>query len=524
MKIDRRYSYVLFQCLLCAALLVGLLAGCKNPKTGTLVVPPDAQAGDIVNLMPCIYERGGVEYMADCGTLVVPENRSVSDSRLIAIPVTRIHSTGSQGLEPIFFLPGGPGLSNNGTSRVNWFIDNHDVVIVGYRGVDGSVHLDCPEVSSHIKNLPGDMLGAESIQSMTSAYAECAARLQNAGIDLAGYSMVEVVDDLEAARIGFGYVKLNMYSISYGTRLAMLYAWRYPEQVNRSAMFAINPPGHMFYYDPEVIDQQLADYAALCASDPQCSTRTDDLAETMRRVSQNMPKRWLGLPIDHGMIRAASFESLAETQSAAKVFDVWLAADNGDYSGMVLLSLIGPMMFADATVWGDNIAKASGADFVATQALRAEMNLSDSILGSPRSELAQAAAGWPINTIPEAYQVVQSSDVETLLVSGSIDLWTPLRFAEEEFLPSLTHGYHVVVSDNGHGEMLSRQPEACARLLTHFFATGKVDDSLFVYQPWVYEVGLGFPALAKIVVAAILVVITTLIFVLRSLINKKIRS
>ncbi len=497
-------------------LIAAYLSGCQQAEEAPMEIPQNAKAGDIVNLEACVHKQGKVEYEADCGTLVVPENRNNPNSRLITVPVTRIPSTGNNPAEPIFFLPGGPGLSNTGTtSRVNWFIEKHDIVIIGYRGVDGSVRLDCPEVSQHIKNLPGDMLGEASMEKMTVAYARCAERLQNGGVDLAGYTVVEVVDDLEAARLALGYEKINLYSISYGTRLAMIYAWRYPESIYRSAMFAVNPPGHMFYYDPAVIDQQLEYYADLCAQDPKCSAQTENLAETMRTVSQNMPERWLGFPIDHGMIRAASFESLSDTQSASKVFDVWLAAAKGDYSGMALLSLAGPMMFANAAVWGDNIAKAGSADYDVTQVLRSEMNLDDSILGSPRSELAAAAAGWPVNTIPEEYQQVQPSDVETLLVSGSIDLWTPLQFAEEELLPKLSRGRHVVVSESGHGEMFGRQPKASERLLTSFFDTGVADDSLFTYQPWEYNVGLGFPAMAKIILAAILSLIAILVTAVR---------
>ena len=156
-----------------------------------------------------------------------------------------------------------------------------------------------------------------------------------------------------------------------------------------------------------------------------------------------------------------------------------------------------------------------------TRELRADMNLATSILGSPRSEMAAAAAGWPINTIPEEYQQVQPSDVETLVLSGSIDLWTPLQFAEDELLPSLSKGQHVVVAENGHAEMLWRQPEASERLLTSFFDTGEADDSLYTYQPWEYDVGLGFPALAKIVAVIIVLLIVVLIFVVRSFLKKQ---
>ena len=523
MKTNRKLSNYSWTLIVIILLIAVIMSGCKSAEETPMTVPTDAKAGDIVNLNPCTYKSGDAEYSADCGTLVVPENRNDPNSRLIGLPVTRIRATGSNPTEPIFYLGGGPGESNAGTSRVSWFIEKHDVVIVGYRGVDGSVKLDCPEVSEHIKNLPGDMLGEASIEKMAEAYARCAERFQNEGVDLDGYTVVEVVDDLEAAQIALGYEKINLYSISYGTRLAMIYAWRYPGSVHRSAMVAVNPPSRMFYYDPAVIDQQLEYYADLCAKDPECSSKTENLAKTIRTVSQNMPKRWLGFPIDHGMIRAASFESLSDTQSAPKVFDLWLAAAKGDYSGMVLLSLAGPMMFANAAVWGENMAKAASADYDLTQDLRSEMNLADSILGSPRSELAAAAAGWPVNTISEEYQRVQPSDVETLLVSGNIDLWTPLQFAEEELLPYLSKGQHVVISESGHGEMLGRQPEASKQLLNSFFDTGVADDSLFTYQSWKYNVGLGFPAMAKIIVAAILLVIAILVAVVRVIIKRKSR-
>ena len=496
-----------------------LLASCGTQNKADFIIPDDAQPGDL-QLEECTYEIGKEDYLADCGQLIVLENRDNPDSRLIAIPVTRVKSTGINPAEPIFFLPGGPGESNNGTSRLKWFIDKHDFIIVGYRGVDGSVRLECPEIGEHIKNLPGDMLGAASLEQMTAAYASCAERFQNAGVDLDGYTPVEVIDDVEAARLALGYDKINLFSISYGTRLAMIFAWRYPESIHRSAMVAVNPPGHMFYYDPAVIDQQLDYFSELCRQDPKCSAQTDDLAETIRTVSSNMPERWLGIPLDRGMMRAASFESISDTQSASKVFGVWLAAAKGDYSGMALLSLAGPMMFANATVWGDNMAKAASADYDATQDLRAAINLDDSPFGSPRSEIAAAAAGWPVNSIPEEYQQMQPSDVETLMVSGNIDFWTPAHLAEEEVLPFLSKGQHVIVSESGHGEMLWREPEASERLLAGFFETGEADDSLFTYQPWEYNPGLGFPAIAKIILAALILIPLLLVGILRRILRR----
>jgi pimeloyl-ACP methyl ester carboxylesterase len=212
------------------------------------------------------------------------------------------------------------------------------------------------------------------------------------------------------------------------------------------------------------------------------------------------------------MIRSASFESLADTSQAPMVFDVWLAAEEGDYSGMALLTLAGPMMFAEATIWGDNTAKnTSTGDYALGTDYQTSFNPPDSIIGSPRSELAASMEGWPATIISQEYRQVQPLDVETLLVSGSIDFWTPAQLAEQDLLPFLSKGQHVVVAEAGHGEMLWQQPEASRHLLNTFYDTGVGDDALFTYHPWEFKVGFGFPLMAKLVLAAIVLLIAIVV-------------
>ena len=76
---------------LIALALAGLAFLRFSSGSGEVSVPQGAHAGQLV-LHPCTYatEQGG--YAADCGTLVVPENRHDSRSRLIALPVKRIRA------------------------------------------------------------------------------------------------------------------------------------------------------------------------------------------------------------------------------------------------------------------------------------------------------------------------------------------------------------------------------------------------------------------------------------------------
>jgi pimeloyl-ACP methyl ester carboxylesterase len=132
------------------------------------------------------------------------------------------------------------------------FADDRDIVLVGYRGLDGSVRLDCPEVAAAVKHAT-DLLGEQHFRAYGDAYRACARRLAGGGVDLTSYGLPQQVDDLEAARSALGYEKIDLLSQSAGTRTALIYAWRYPESIRRSVMIGVNPPGH-FLYDAQTID------------------------------------------------------------------------------------------------------------------------------------------------------------------------------------------------------------------------------------------------------------------------------
>jgi pimeloyl-ACP methyl ester carboxylesterase len=141
-------------------------------------------------------------------------------------------------------------------------IAGHDVVVVGYRGVDGSVKLDAPEVQRAMRGVDEDLLGPASRANFRRAIRQSAARLADEGVDLGGYTIPEVVEDLEEARMALGYERANLLSESYGTRVAQVYAAAHPDRVARSAMIGVNPPGR-FVWEPAIIDQQLHHYAEL---------------------------------------------------------------------------------------------------------------------------------------------------------------------------------------------------------------------------------------------------------------------
>jgi pimeloyl-ACP methyl ester carboxylesterase len=324
-------------------------------RDDSVSVPAGAHAGQL-KLHPCHYATEDGSYRADCGTLVVPENRHNAHSRLIALPVTRIRARSVKPGVPIFRLQGGPGVTNMSFEAASRFANEHDVVLVGYRGVDGSSKLDCPEVAS-AREHTREFLSKESFRADEAAFKACARRLREAGVDLAGYTLPQRVDDLEAARRALGYDRVDLVSESLGTRVAMIYAWRYPQRIHRSVMIAVNPPAK-FLWDARTTGEQVRRYAALCANDASCRTRTPDLAASIHSAYDDMPSRWWFLPIKRGNVKVAAYFGLmnATTDGAGPLNGPWtidtlLAADKGDGSGAWLLSTMAQLLFPRGQVW-----------------------------------------------------------------------------------------------------------------------------------------------------------------------------
>ncbi len=467
-------------------------------------VPSGAHAGQL-RLHASHYATEDGSYDADSGTLVVPENRHKAGSRLIALPITRIHARSAHPGAPVFRLQGGPGISNMTFAAASRLAQQHDVVLVGYRGVDGSSRLDCPEVTS-ARAHARELLTEQSFRADEAAFKACSQRLQDEGVDLAGYSLVERVDDLEAARRALGYRKVDLVSESLGTRLAMIYAWRYPHAIHRSVMIGANPPGH-FLWSAKTTGEQIRRYSALCEHDASCRSRTSDLAASVHSAFEDMPSRWWFLPIKKGNVEAAAYFGLvnATTDGAGPLNGPWtidtlLAADKGDGSGAWLLSMLGQLVFPRAQVWGD-VAAAGRSDAAYARRFFASHSNRGSVIGSPLNDFIWAGGrlldAWPANPDENLYTRVRDSDVETLVVGGKLDFATPPQNATRELLPHLRNGREVVLENLGHSDdFWAYEPDASTRLLNTYLAGGRVDTSGYTaakvdFTPTVGQVGIG---------------------------------
>jgi pimeloyl-ACP methyl ester carboxylesterase len=508
--VRRAFTWARIVALLVTIVLLTALTYMGVSSSSPETVPQGAHAGQLT-MHPCTYptENGG--YRANCGTLVVPENRADPRSRLIALPVTQVLARSSHPLAPVFRLNGGPGVTNMTFPDASRLAAQHDVIMVGYRGVDGSSVLNCPEVTAALEK-SADFLDKASLSAYSQAFASCGQRLERNGVDLAGYTLAEQADDIDAARVALGYKRIDLLSESEGTRLAMIYAWRYPNSVDRSAMISVNAPGNFLYNGAE-IDQGIERYSALCAQEPACHARTDNLAASMQHTAANMPSRWHFLPIKPGNALVGTFLGLNdETSEGASgplsgpmTLNSWISAAHGDPGGLWLLSEMAGLILPTSFAWGE-FASIGLADAQPAKRYFSSGAGGGSIIGNPFTEFLWGAGGladWPANPGENQYTSVQNSNVPTLLIGGTLDFQTPAQNATKELLPHLPNGHQVILSGLGHAEdFWAYEPSASTQLLTTFYNTGRVDTSGYTPNKVSFTTSVTQAAIAKDILAA----------------------
>ncbi|WP_024768635.1 alpha/beta fold hydrolase [Aquimarina macrocephali] len=471
--------YNIIQTIIIALLSSILLSSCAS-KIPVFVKSKTLKEGDITIKRGTFKNKNTKKYpkkiKADYFSLAVKENRNNPNSRIITIPVIKLHSTSNKPKEPIFLLAGGPGASNIWKNPRLWLLDNHDIIMVGYRGVDGSVQLDSETFEKalihHTK-----VFSPEHLKKLGRVLKNQLKQYKKNGVDINGYTMIEVIDDIELAKNKLGYDKINLFGASYGTRLAYIYGLRYPNSIYRSAIGGINPPGH-FAWDPQEIDNVLVKYGELWKKNPSNLKRSPNIIRTIQNVFSELPVKWKKINIDPGKVRVAMFSMLYTTAGTAQVFDAFIAAERGDFSGLAFLVMMYDLLpNVKKLYWGEFLAKSITADYQSERNYTTAMDSKSNLLGAPLSKLFEIInhSEWDIQMIPKQYRTFKTSDVTTLLINGNLDVSSPIENAKE-LINYLPNGHLVVITDSGHHDFYEKQEEIVNTMIKKFYLTGQVHD------------------------------------------------
>ncbi len=185
--------------------------------------------------------------VAECGDLIVPEDRRRPEGRLIRLHYAVFPSEAeTPAPDPVVYLHGGPG--GGALEQVAWeldaypFLADRDLIVFDQRGSGFSTpSLDCPEITEAETELLDEDRDV-GWTTWANALEGCRDRLRDEGIDLDAYDTDASAADVEDLRRALGIERWNLYGISYGTRLALTVMRDHPEAVRSVILDSVALP------------------------------------------------------------------------------------------------------------------------------------------------------------------------------------------------------------------------------------------------------------------------------------------
>ncbi|MEV8098940.1 alpha/beta fold hydrolase [Kitasatospora sp. NPDC085879] len=234
---------------------------------------------------------------ARCGTLTVPENRARHTGRKITLAVAIVPATHRRAPDPIVWLAGGPG--DDANSEIQLALSgglnrDRDVIFMSQRGTySADPALTCPNVDEFNARALGLVYGAPSTGRLhVTATRACRDRLVDLGADLSAYNSTESAADYADLRVALGIRRWNVFGISYGTDLALLYMRLHPEGIRSVGIDGVLPPslasGAVTWKAAREGFDGIFD---ACAQQPACNDRYPHLKATFERLVRALEAR-----------------------------------------------------------------------------------------------------------------------------------------------------------------------------------------------------------------------------------------
>ena len=255
----------------------GLLAPLLLAAGLALAIPASAAA-------KLDFKRCGDDGPA-CARLSVPLDRSGAVPGNVSLLVQRVRARRAGGATrpPLFVLAGGPGQSATYAFGGEFIGDGYpahrdrDAIIFDQRGTGKSGLLRCRRLERSNLLRAGPAAGA------------CARSL---GERRAFYTSRDSADDIEAIREQLGAERIALYGTSYGTKLALGYAKRYPARVERlvlDSVVELEGPDPFYRDSMEAVPRALR---SLCGRRcPWTSDPVADVSALVERIASRGPLR-----------------------------------------------------------------------------------------------------------------------------------------------------------------------------------------------------------------------------------------
>ena len=289
-------------------------------------------------------------------------------------------------------------------------------------------------------------------------------------------------------RIALGYDALNVYGISYGTRVAQHFARRFPDSTRTIIIDGVVPPQLSLGPDIATESQNAIDNVfARCAESAACNERFPDvrddflvlrgaLAEAPVTVVYQHPVSGQREIIDFSALHLAAAVRLLlyNPRTVALLPLVISDAADGNFAPLAAQFNMIVDSLSDSLNIGMHNAVMCTEDvpFIAWDLLDDEA-INASYMGPLQLDAMKTMCSiWPPGLLDDDLRLPLATDKPVLLLSGGADPITPARFAELAAV-DMSNSWHIVGENQGHGlAVVGCMP----RIIGEFVAEATLED------------------------------------------------
>ncbi|MBV9172595.1 MAG: alpha/beta fold hydrolase [Chloroflexi bacterium] len=424
--------------------LVAVLLGATMPQAAP---PGAARADSPLEVVPCPQlAPPGVDI--SCELLTVAENRTTAESKSIKLAVDIVHARDPNSAEdPVLLLAGGPG---EGLTRIlpslvaqggplDPLLADRTWIVLDQRGTGNSQPaLDCPELTE--LSIPEQMTPVSDDDPMpgrVAAMRACRDRLLASGVDLTAYNTVESSADVADLRSALGLKSYDVYSESYGTRLALAVIRDHPDGVRSLVLDASYPLQAGLNADVAAnYSRALKLVFDKCAADPACAAAYPDLQSTFDdliaranadpsiiNITNYRSGDPVGVAVD-GKLLTSLFFNILYTPNGIRALPAIISLFAQGHFEILTLALSLSTAADLPLSWGmhfavqcaEDVAPATDAD--PTQQAVLPQVAQDFVV--PDEDRA-ICADWPVRTDGGLGRTPPHSNIPTLVLAGSYD-------------------------------------------------------------------------------------------------------
>jgi pimeloyl-ACP methyl ester carboxylesterase len=416
---------------------------------------------------------------ARCGTLERPENPDDPDSPMLALRVAVVPALNLEPQpDPLVPLAGGPGQGAIEFYGGTFFAfellrRDRDILLLDQRGTGASARLDCPAEDEFVTS----EFSAEETRRYTGA---CLAALPH---DPRWFTTSVAVRDLEALREALAYPALNLYGVSYGTRVAQHYARRYPASTRTVVLDGVVPP--QLPLGPEIATEAQAAMErifARCAEDEACNDAFPDLASDFPELRARLGEKPVNVKVADpvtGEILTVSFgrnelsgalRLLAYHANSIALVPLLIAeAVDGNYRPLVAQFQMTSAEISSSLALGMHNSVMCAEDVALyDDSLMDEAAIMASYMGPMQIDALKAICSvWPQGPVDADFHEPLSAAVPVLLLSGDSDPITPPRYADMAAM-NLMRAWLLTGRNQGHGQLtVGCMPRIIAEFIEH---------------------------------------------------------